>query len=328
MKNTRVKALAQWVSSITGTQDTLEPLPVEASARRFYRTTVRERSVVVMDAPPGTENNHQFVALSTCFRRAGVCVPEVLASDLEQGFLLVEDFGNRLLEQAYGLGQDDEVLSLAISMLVRIQGVSDSIIPTYTPDRFAAELAIFREWVLQELIGVATRPFDDVIDFLVYTCSSQPKVTIHRDFHCRNLLIKTDGSIGAVDFQDALVGPISYDLASILYDCYYQFSDETVGTAITQYLQIAREAGVYSADDDERFTRAIEITAVQRLLKAIGIFTRLKLQQDRGSHLENIVPVMARTCELMTKHQELTACAEWLNSAALPPVRDAVERLR
>ena len=162
MKNTRVKALAQWVSSITGTQDTLEPIPVEASARRFYRTTFGERSVVAMDAPPGTENNHQFVGLSTCFRRAGVCGPEVLASDLEQGFLLVEDFGNRLLEQAYGLGQDDEVLSLAISMLVRIQGVSDSIIPTYTPDRFAAELAIFREWVLQELIGVATRPFDDV----------------------------------------------------------------------------------------------------------------------------------------------------------------------
>ena len=328
MKNTRVKALAQWVSSITGTHDKLEPLPIEASARRFYRTTFEERSVIVMDAPPDTENNHQFVALSDCFRRAGVCVPEVVASNLEQGFLLVEDFGNRLLEQAYGLGHDDEVLGLAIAMLVRIQGVSESIIPNYTVDRLAAELGIFRKWVLQELIGVATPFFDDIIDFLVHACNAQPKVTIHRDFHCRNLLIKLDGSLGAVDFQDALVGPISYDLASILYDCYHQFSDKTVATAITRYLQLAREAGVYSDDKDEGFTRALEITAVQRQLKAVGIFSRLKLQQGRASHLEHIVPVMVRTCELMTKHQELVACAQWLTSTALPPIRDAVERLQ
>jgi hypothetical protein len=175
---------------------------------------------------------------------------------------------------------------------------------------------------------VSTLPFDDVIDFLVRTCDTQPKVTIHRDFHCRNLLLKSDGTIGAVDFQDALVGPISYDLASILYDCYYQFSDATIATSIARYLQLAGEAGHSTTNSEKDFTRTLEITAVQRQLKAVGIFARLKLKQDRASHLENIVPVMRQICELMTKHQELTTCAEWLETTTLRPIRDAVARLR
>jgi len=328
VKKDRVKALAHWVSSITVTQDELVPLPIEASARRFYRTTLGERSVVVMDAPPDTTDNAHFIALSNCFRRAEVSVPEVLASDLDQGFLMVEDFGDNLLERAYGLGQDNSILNLALAMLIGIQGIADPIIPIYTSERFAEELEIFRKWVLQDLIGVTTLPFDDITDFLVSTCDTQPKVTIHRDFHCRNLLLKPDGAIGAVDFQDALVGPMSYDLASILYDCYYQFSNATISTSIAQYLQLADEAGLSTTDDEGEFTRVLEITAVQRQLKAVGIFARLKLQQDRGSHLENIVPVMSRVCELMMKHQELVPCAEWLKGSVLRPVRDAVGRLQ
>ena len=328
MKNVRVKALAQWVSDITGNRDGLVPLPVEASARTFYRTTFDERSVVVMDAPPDTEDNAHFVELSKCFLHAEVSVPEVLAIDLERGFLLVEDFGDNLLERTYGLGQDDKVLGLALAMLVRIQGISDPIIPAYTTERFTAELGIFRKWVLQDLIGVSTLPFDEVIDFLVRTCNTQPKVTIHRDFHCRNLLLKSDGTIGAVDFQDALVGPISYDLASILYDCYYQFPDATIATSIARYLQLARNAGHPLTNCEEDFTRELEITAVQRQLKAVGIFARLKLKHDRASHLENIVPVMRRICELMTKHPELAECAEWLETRTLGPICEAVARLR
>ena len=328
MKNVRVKALAQWVSDITGNQDGLVPLPVEASARTFYRTTFDERSVVVMDAPPDTEDNAHFVELSKCFLHAEVSVPEVLAIDLERGFLLVEDFGDNLLERTYGLGQDDKVLGLALAMLVRIQGISDPIIPAYTTERFTAELGIFRKWVLQDLIGVSTLPFDEIIDFLVRTCDTQPKVTIHRDFHCRNLLLKSDGTIGAVDFQDALVGPISYDLASILYDCYYQFPDATIATSIARYLQLARNVGHPLTNCEEDFTRELEITAVQRQLKAVGIFARLKLKHDRASHLENIVPVMRRVCELMTKHPELAECAEWLETKTLGPIRVAVARLR
>ena len=328
MKNVRVKALAQWVNDITGNRDGLVPLPVEASARTFYRTTFDERSVVVMDAPPDTEDNAHFVELSRCFLHAEVSVPEVLAIDLERGFLLVEDFGDNLLERTYGLGQDDKVLGLALAMLVRIQGISDPVIPAYTTERFTAELGIFRKWVLQELIGVSTLPFDEVIDFLVRTCDTQPKVTIHRDFHCRNLLLKSDGTIGAVDFQDALVGPISYDLASILYDCYYQFPDATIATSIARYLQLARNAGHPLTNCEEDFTRELEITAVQRQLKAVGIFARLKLKHDRASHLENIVPVMRRVCELMTKHPELSEWAEWLETKTLGPIREAVARLR
>ena len=328
MKNVRVKALAQWVSDITGNRDGLVPLPVEASARTFYRTTLDERSVVVMDAPPDTEDNAHFVELSKCFLHAEVSVPEVLAIDLERGFLLVEDFGDNLLERTYGLGQDDKVLGLALAMLVRIQGISDPIIPAYTTERFTAELGIFRKWVLQDLIGVSTLPFNEIIDFLVRTCDIQPKVTIHRDFHCRNLLLKSDGTIGAVDFQDALVGPISYDLASILYDCYHQFPDATIATSIARYLRLARNAGHPLTNCEEDFTRELEITAVQRQLKAVGIFARLKLKQDRASHLENIVPVMRRVCELMTKHPELAECAEWLETKTLGPIREAVARLR
>lgn len=328
MKNHRAKALSQWVSSITGTQDELVPLPVEASARRFYRTVLGDRSVVVMDAPPDTEDNAHFIALSSCFRRANVSVPEVLASDLIQGFLLVEDFGDDLLEHAYQLGQESNALDLALPMLIRIQGISDPIIPTYTPERLTTELGIFRKWVLQELIGMPSLPFEEICDFLVYTCDTQPKVTVHRDFHCRNLVLKSDGSIGAVDFQDALVGPISYDLASILYDCYYQFSDATVATSIQRYLQLADKAGLFTTDDVEGFTRALEITAVQRQLKAVGIFARLKLQQDRASHLDNIVPVTLRMSELMMKHPELVPFAEWFQNTALPLICDAVGRLR
>ena len=314
----RRRQLETWCEAQLGPVSAFEVLPVEASTRRFYRVRTREGSHVAMDAPPATENNTQFRRLSGLFRDHGVPVPEVVAFD-ERGFLLVADFGDRLFSAVYAEGGAEGALELAVQTLVRIQAIPAEAVPPYTAQRFRDELEIFTEWLVGALLDGSPPAFlPDVWRALVDATQAQPTVTVHRDYHSRNLLLRDDGGLGVVDFQDALAGPVTYDLVSLLRDCYHVFPEQEVARWRARYRAVT-DCGMDEAD----FVRAFDLTGIQRHLKAAGIFARLKLRDGRDSHLADIVPTLTRVVAVGRGYPETRCLAEWIGGEVLPRARVA-----
>ena len=267
---------------------------------------------VIMSSPPELEHNEQFVALTKIFGRAGIPVPEIVASHKDHGWYLMTDLGSGDLESAYTTSQHDAALKAAIDTLLQIQQIEDPAIPLYSTSRFTDELAIFSEWFLDRRLQKAVpAAIEAPFQALVNNTRNQAQCCVHRDYHCRNLLYN-DGQLGIVDFQDALVGPLSYDLASLLYDCYHKFSNQDVVRWRDYYLSQAP-----SQLDPISFSRDLEFSAVQRQLKAVGIFSRLDLRDRKPSHLPYIEPVLRQTHDLCMKHAALEPLAEWLGDVVL-----------
>jgi aminoglycoside/choline kinase family phosphotransferase len=294
----------------------LTPLRAEASFRHFYRVEADSlpvlKPLVLMTSPPQKENNEQFVTLASILLDSGIPVPEIQASSVEKGWYLMTDLGRRDLESSYGTPTQDQALEAAISTLVDLQKIEDPAIPIYRPQRFADELVIFSDWFvdrhLQQRLPDALEP---VFEALVERTGAQQQCCVHRDYHCRNLLFN-GGNLGVVDFQDALIGPVSYDLASLLHDCYHFFSAD----------EIARWRDVYLARstfaiEPASFAIDLDFSAVQRQLKAVGIFARLHLRDDKSSHLPFIPPVLTHIAELCAKHPPLKPLAEWLDALSV-----------
>ena len=309
----RRRQLETWCEVRLGPVSAFEVLPAEASTRRFYRVRTPGGSRVAMDAPPATENNPQFRRLSGLFRAHGVPVPEVEAFD-ERGFLLVTDFGDRLFSKVYAEGGRDGALELAVQALVRIQAIPAEAVPPYTAQRFRDELEIFTEWLVGALLDCSPPAFlPDVWRVLVEATQAQPTVTVHRDYHSRNLLLREDGALGIVDFQDALAGPVTYDLVSLLRDCYHALPEDEVARWRARYRALT-DCGMAAAD----FVRAFDLTGVQRHLKAAGIFARLELRDGRDSHLADIVPTLSRVVAVGRAYPETRRLAEWIGDEILP----------
>ena len=309
----RRQQLEGWCGAQLGPVLAFEALPAEASTRRFYRVRTRSGTRIAMDAPPATEDNPRFRRLSALFRAHGVAVPEVIAFD-DRGFLLVTDFGDRLLSRVYAEGRADGALELALDTLMRIQAIPSAAVPAYTAQRFRDELEIFAEWLVGGLLGNAPPAFlEGVWRALVDAARAQPTVAIHRDYHSRNLLLRDDGELGVVDFQDALAGPVTYDLVSLLRDCYHVFSESVVAHWRTRYRSLA-DCGM----DEAQFVRAFDLTGIQRHLKAAGIFARLSLRDGRGSHLPDVVPTLERVVAVGMAYPETRRLAEWLGNEILP----------
>ena len=286
------------------------PLPVEASTRRFFRVVAGGKTSVAMHSPPASENNAQFVRLSEVFCAAGLPVPAILHHDAPRGFFLVTDVGERDFASVYA-NDTEAPLRAAIEALVRLQRVQSSDIPPYTMRRFDDELGIFNEWFVGKLLGmVPAATFHAAKRVLIDAIASMPTCVVHRDYHCRNLLWN-EGRLGIVDFQDALVGPVTYDIASLLRDCYHRFSEAEVTRWRTHY-RLRSGLAVAPAE----FARAFDFTAIQRQLKAIGIFVRLHYRLGRGSHLADVLPVLGRVIALCRSYDELHALADWLEDMA------------
>ena len=314
--------LAQWVeASLHATVSAAEPLLVEASNRRFYRVRLavsssepaavgsvptapgsgptdsssgpaasssRPGSFVVMESPPQLERNDAFVAVQKLLANNGQPVAPILAMDLERGFFLLGDLGERHLEDVYGGPLQDSAIALAIDNLVALQQIDAPDISPYLESRFRDELGIFVEWFLGALLGeplpeAAADAFEALIDNAV----SQPRCLIHRDYHCRNLLVRQNGGLGIVDFQDALIGPATYDLACLLWDCYHEFDDGDRRRWQRYYERRSR-----FSFPGGTLSETLDLTGLQRQIKAIGIFARLKLRDGKPAHLRYIVPVL------------------------------------
>ncbi|MDE0065194.1 MAG: phosphotransferase [Gammaproteobacteria bacterium] len=308
--------LSRWVeSSLDAPVTAVEPLLVEASNRRFYRMRLNApqpgpESLVVMDSPPELERNDAFLAVQRLLADRGLPVPSILAMDTENGFFLLGDLGDRHLEDVYGTPLQDKAIALAIDGLMDLQRIDAPGIPPYLESRFRDELGIFVEWFLGALLDERLpQTAADAFETLVENALGQPQCLIHRDYHCRNLLLTPEGGLGIVDFQDALIGPATYDLACLLWDCYHDFDDGERRRWQRYYQRSSR-----FRFDDNALSRALDLTGLQRQLKAIGIFARLKLRDGKPGHMRYIAPVLESATRISSAYAGMEELGEWLVS--------------
>lgn len=300
--------MMRWLeTTLGGVPETVEALRPEASFREFYRVSLGRGSQVAMFAPPEREDPERFIRLARLFTDAGVPTPVIHASDISRGFVLMQDFGPRHFLDLYQDGGENSALERGISMLHVIQRMTPALLPPYTPTRLNDELDIFRVWLVENLLQTGVPEYwPEVCVQIVQDLSSQPVTVVHRDYHCRNLLITGTGGLGIVDFQDALAGPALYDLASLLRDCYWRFDEHTIHRWLTRYVA---ESPWHFDDPWHQFNR----TALQRQLKAVGIFARLHLRDRKSSHLKYIIPVLEHAAFLARESTNHPGFPDWLD---------------
>ncbi len=315
----RLQALRLWLGKQLGTESfDLAPASSDASFRRYFRATFNGRHYIVMDAPPAHEDCRPFVRVAGVFGEAGAHVPGVLAQDLEQGFLLLTDLGSSTYLSVLNEVNAHELYLAANAALVKIQLASKpGVLPEYDRPLLARELDLFPEWyVARHLNAELTRAQREILhgvfERVLASNLAQPRVFVHRDYHSRNLMV-SDPNPGVLDFQDAVYGPITYDLASLYKDAYIRWDEERVLDWTIRYWEAARKVRLPVSPDFYEFYRDFEWMGVQRHIKVLGIFARLYHRDGKDGYLKDMPLVMdylRRACE---RYPELVPMARLLD---------------
>ncbi len=290
-QSSRSQQRRDWVSRNWDGEFQLAPASADASFRSYWRITGENRQLILMDAPPDREDCRPFVSVARRLRDAGLHAPEILVADLDQGFLLLEDLGSRLYSDALVEASRDKVETLyqdALSALAHIQRIDPRGLPPYDNALLDQEMELFPQWLLQRHLR---RPLSsgEQIEWnllkreLIASALDQPRVFVHRDYHCRNLMVVSRHNPGIMDFQDAMHGPVAYDLVSLLRDCYVTWPQDRVSVWCEQFRQ--QQQPDISA---EQWQRWFDLMGFQRHLKAAGIFCRLNHRDGKDGYLKDI----------------------------------------
>jgi len=316
----RVEQLRQWLSTTLWGELSIAPASDDASFRRYFRIRQAgtQPSLIAMDAPPDKESCLQFVRVAGLFAQAGVHVPAIHAQDLVQGFLLLSDLGDTTYLNALDERSAGPLYGQALDALVRIQVASrPGVLPEYDRDLLEREMRLFPDWYvarqLQRVLGPAqAENLEKAISAILANNLGQPRVFVHRDYHSRNLMV-CEPCPGILDFQDAVYGPITYDLVSLLRDAYIAWEEDRVIDWTVRYWEKARSAGLPVAGDFASFYRDFEWMGAQRQLKVLGIFARLSIRDGKNGYLKDQPRVMSylrRACE---RYRELMPLARLLD---------------
>lgn len=320
----RLHGLQTWLATrFAGRAFTLAPASADASFRRYFRVSFAggERPLVAMDAPPDKEDCRPFLHVARLFGEAGAHVPAVLDENLAEGFLLLEDLGCTTFLDRLGKSAGDaagELYGSAIDALVTIQAASrPGMLPPYDNALLRRELGLFPEWYLARHLAVTLADKDAALlgtafDRIVANNLAQPVVYVHRDYHSRNLMV-CDPLPGVIDFQDAVYGPITYDLASLLKDAYIRWDEARVIDWCVKYWEKARKAGLPVHADFAEFYRDFEWMGVQRHLKVAGIFARLAHRDGKEGYLADIPLVLDYLQKACARYRELGPLADLLD---------------
>ena len=333
--DTRLNALTQWVQSFPGFEQAIpEPVSGDASFRRYFRVTGTPAGhntaspFIVMDAPPAHEDCVPFVTIARHWHAQGVAVPKIIEQDLEQGFLLLEDFGDTLLLGAVNDNNADALYRAALDELIAIQKIKQDTtqpLPPYDSALLDREMALFPDWLLTEKLGLTLDNseralLDTTFAILKESALAQPTVTVHRDYHSRNLLVRADSDRpGVIDFQDAVTGPITYDLVSLLKDCYVCWPKAQVDHWKEYFRGLTRDAGLHNADQ-ATFDQWFELMGMQRHLKAAGIFARLAIRDGKTNFLNDVPRTVCYLVKASGRQPALRHFHEWLTDRVLPAV--------
>ncbi|MCC5858670.1 MAG: phosphotransferase [Ectothiorhodospiraceae bacterium] len=311
----RLAQLEQWLTGLGVSHGGLEPASSDASFRRYFRLRTPEGSRVAMDAPPPREDCGPFVRIAAMMDEAGLHVPQVLARDLERGFLLLSDLGRHTYLDVLSEANAAGLYSLAVDALLSWQRASrPGVLPDYDDALLRRELQLFPDWYLARHLRL--RPtareqavWDTYVDRLVERARGQPQVYVHRDFMPRNLMV-SNPMPGVLDFQDAVYGPVSYDPVCLFMDAFISWPAERVTGWLCDYWQRAQAAGVPVPDDRERFLTDCRWMGVQRHLKVVGIFARIRYRDGKPRYLEDAERFFTYLEEAAAAESELCGLVE------------------
>lgn len=333
----RLQQLEKWLTSLFGARDfQITTASADASFRRYFRVTRGDDTWIAMDAPPEKEDMQPYIRIASMLVDVGVNAPRVLEQNVQEGFLLNSDLGSRTYLMDLDAGADaDRLYQDAIAALVRIQarGLAHAAqLPPYDDALFRREMGLFPEWFCGRHLGLSVEgdaavAMTGVFDVLSAEALKQPRVFVHRDYHSRNLMVGDDARHGAnpgiLDFQDAVLGPVTYDLVSLLRDCYVAWPLERVERWVAQFRDHASRVGVNVGASEEEFRRWFDLMGVQRHLKAIGIFARLWHRDGKPGYLKDIPRTLDYVHAVSGRYRELQFLQSFIETRVLP----ALERI-
>jgi aminoglycoside/choline kinase family phosphotransferase len=305
----------------------VELASADASFRSYLRVRRRGQSFIVMDASRLPEAARKFAVLARAFASIGLNVPEVLEADFERGLLLLTDLGTETYLSALQPQNAERLYGDALGALIVLQArglhVDGEPPPLYDRELLLRETNLFREWLLARYLQVRLDDedhafFDRLGELLADSALEQPCVAVHRDYHSRNLMVARRNNPGILDFQDAVQGPLTYDLVSLLRDCYVAWPEKRVLDWAKGYHEIAVQSGVLREENEDRFLRWFDWMGVQRHLKAAGIFARLSLRDGKGGYLQDIPRTLGYVTDVGERYPELWPLADFLRRRTFP----------
>lgn len=314
--NTRLDEIHHWLKTIfPSTNYTLESASNDASFRRYFRVTVQANTWVLMDAPPAQEDTKPFVEIGTFLYNHGIHVPKIYERDTDAGFLLLSDFGYRPYLDELNEQSADGLYKAAIDSLINIQlcTTQDINLPAYDRALLQQEMNLFPDWFLDKHLNIATPEFlQTTFNHLIASALNQPQVVVHRDYHSRNLMHTTENSPGIIDFQDAVIGAISYDLVSLLRDCYIAWPEDKINQWIHYYLSTAQQQGLLAGISLAQFTQWFDWMGLQRHIKVLGIFCRLNYRDGKTNYMNDLPLTLKYVRKITAKYSEFSELSDFL----------------
>ena len=315
--------LNQWLEQLGYRDYRLSPASEDASFRSYLRLETDAESLIIMDAPPAKEPCDQFIAVARKLRDSGLNPPEIIAHNSSEGFLVITDFGDRdYLSQLNPENEaslyEDALAALAI-MQTRIDAAD---LPRYDETLLNREMDLFHDWFLGRLLGISLDPNQQAIwqsikQALIENALAQPQVFVHRDYHSRNLMKLETRNPGILDFQDAVKGPVTYDLVSLLRDCYIDWPRVRVEQLALGYYESARANGLVKVQSAQ-FMRWFNLMGIQRHLKAIGIFSRLNLRDGKSGYLHDIPRTLGYLRQVSADEMSMAGLFKMIEQLGLP----------
>ncbi|MFW2147836.1 aminoglycoside phosphotransferase family protein [Acinetobacter sp. TY1] len=324
MKIQREQLIQTWITSVLNSdQFEINFLAGDASFRRYARIILNNKTFMLMDAPPEKEDCRPFVSIGEFFYRHGVRVPHIVAKDLENGFLLLEDFGDVLLSTLLDDQTVDAHYAQSFKQLIQLQSIDgQNQFPAYSYEKLISEMDLLTDWLLPSLKIQPTESEQALIKrtfaILANAALAQPQVIVHRDFHSRNLMI-LDGETeqGVIDFQDAVIGADTYDLISITRDAYVQWNAVRVYDWFKVFYDLLPESAKEDRDF-EQFKQDADLMAIQRHIKILGIFVRLFERDGKSGYLKDLPRVMWYLLEESKPYAELQPFMDFINARVMP----------
>jgi len=320
----RMEQMHHWVSSVLEHANWPPArLAGDASFRTYYRVTADNKSYVVMDAPPEKEPCDAYVAIDRGFQKLGLAVPEIYADDIDQGFLLLSDFGDRLYLSELNQSNADHLYSLAVEDLLKLQSCrvfSGYDLPMFDDALYQQEFDLFHDWFLAtekrcQLTEADTDALQLHYNKLRDEIKKQPKVCVHRDFHSRNLMVLPHDGVGILDFQDAVWGPVTYDILSLYRDCYIDWPVEQVRSWLQDYHRQLVGRNILEEKSFEQFEHWFDFASAQRHMKCVGIFSRLMHLYNKPSYHQYLPRTENYLKQVCKKHKELEFFLSFMNES-------------
>jgi len=326
----RLEQLTDWVHQ-TKPDALLAPASADASFRRYFRVTDGHQTWIAMDAPPDKEDLIPFINVGERLSAASVNTPTIHESNLEQGFLLMDDLGvtpylPRLNDQSV-----DSLYGDALHSLISIQAADSGDLPRYDETLLSNELALMPQWFLERHLDIQLsdserKSLEAIFTFLIKVSLEQPQVFVHRDYHSRNLMVTSKDNPGVIDYQDAVLGPICYDLASLLRDCYIAWPEHRVSQWVEDFRLMAAEAGsLTSGTSQEQFKRWFDLIGLQRHIKVLGIFARLNHRDGKSNYLDDLPLTLSYVLSVAKRYNETASLVDLFNKYNIPQRVGTVE---